>query len=1018
MKIAELSIRRHVLAFMMSAVLILFGVVAFERIGIDRYPNIDQPVISVSTRLDGATPEVIDQSVTQAIESAVNSVPGVDLIESTSQAGRSSVKITFNLDKNVDVAFNEVQVKVSQAQRQLPDAADAPVVSKTDANASPIIWLGLTGDRTAKQLYTYADTVIKKRLETIDGVGEVIIRGRGERVIRVDLDPVKLAGFGLSPMDVDAAVSREHRQAPGGTLKEGDREYQVNLNLEYTTIDELRELVVGYRGAAAIRLADVAVVADGEGDVRSITRFNGQPGVNIGIIRVTNSNMVAVADGVLDKVEKEIVPALPPGVKLTVASNDSSFVVEMVNALEDHLFEGTLLAALVVWLFLRNLRSTLIVALAIPVSLLGAVALMYFLGYTFNTITLLGLLLLIGVVVDDAIVVIENIWRLREEGETDSFRAAAEGSQQVVFAVIAATFSLVAIFAPVVFLSGLIGRLFNSFAVVVVAGVMVSLFVSVTLTPMLASRMLKTMPHHGPLYRRLEAAFQRLEDGYRGMLRWTLSHRGLVLAVAGASVAASALIFMVMKTEFLPEEDEGRFLVSMKTPIGASIDYTDRKTAELEKIIRAPPEIGSFLSIIGGFGGGQVNQTTFVVRLKPKAERQRSQSELMAAMRKAFTQVPGVRPSVFPFPRIGESRGGKLQFSVVGPALDVVSQSADALATRLGADSRIGRLDSDVDLDQPQLKLDIDRAAAARLGLSTQSISDAVNLLTAGTTPARFSDSGERYDIQVRALESSLDRPDTLGAVFLRGQDGKLVRLDSVARIRHTLGPTQIQRQDLQYAVQLKGSPTVALADAVKLVDAAARALPPGYRVEYLGEARELSRTAGQLAFTFGFASLLLYMILASQFNSFLQPALVMLAEPLAVVGGLLLLWITGHTLNVYSVIGLILLIGLVAKNAILLIDVTNQQRAAGLAVDEALLKSCPMRLRPVLMTSLTVILAMLPAALGFGAGAETNGPLAVAVIGGMISSTLLTLSVIPAAYSLVEQWHAHRLRDRSGNKA
>ncbi len=1010
MRIAEFSVRRHVLAFMLSAVLVLFGIVAFNRIGIDRYPNIDQPVISVSTALDGATPEVMDSSVTQVIESAVNSVPGIDYIESTSRAGRSTVRINFKLDKNVDVAFNEVQVKVNQAQRRLPDDADAPVVSKTDANASPIIWLGLTGDRTPKQLYDYANTVIKKQLETLDGVGEIMVRGRGERVIRVDLDPVRLAGFGLTPTDVSDAIKREHRQAPGGTLKQGDREYQINLNLEYGTVDALQDLVVGFKGQTAVRLADVAQVVDGESEVRSITRFNGEPGINIGVVRVSGSNMVSVADNVLAKVRDSVLPALPPGMTLSVASNDSTFVLEMVAALEDHLLEGTLLAALVVWLFLRNLRSTLIVSLAIPVSLLGAVALMYFLGYTFNTITLLALLLLIGVVVDDAIVVIENIWRLREEGETDPMQAAIDGSQQVVFAVIAATLSLVAIFAPVVFLSGLIGRLFNSFAVVVASGVLVSLFVSVTLTPMLASRWLKTMPKHGPLYRRMESGFIALENGYRRLLAWTLAHRLWVMGAALVCVAASALIFTSMKSEFLPEEDEARFLVSLKTPIGASVDYTDRKTRAVEDILNRYPEVSNTLAIVGGFGGGQVNQTTLIVRLKPRSERAASQGEVLARARKDMGRIAGVRAAAFPFPRIGESRGGKLQFAVIGPTLADTSAAATRLTEALGNDPRIGRLDTDVELQQPQLAIDIDRAAAARYGLSTQTITDAIDLLSAGKVAARFSENGERYDIEVKAAESALTRPESLGAVYLRGSKGDLVRLDSVARVRPMLGASQIQRQSLQYAVQLKGSPTLPLAEAVALTEAtAAEVLAPNIRIEWLGEARELDRTAGQLVFTFAFASLLLYMVLASQFNSFLQPALVMLAEPLAVVGGLLLLWLTGQSLNVYSVIGLILLIGLVAKNAILLIDVTNQSRAAGRRVDSALAESCPRRLRPVLMTSLTVVLAMLPAAMGFGAGAETNGPLAIAVIGGMVSSTLLTLVVIPAAYSLLEGWREQR---------
>lgn len=663
------------------------------------------------------------------------------------------------------------------------------------------------------------------------------------------------------------------------------------------------------------------------------------------------------------------------------------------------------------WLFLRNWRSTLIIALAIPVSLLGAIALMYFLGYTFNTVTLLALLLLIGVVVDDAIVVLENIYRLREAGEDDPFVAAEEGSQQVVFAVIAATLSLVAIFIPVVFLSGIVGRLFNSFALVVSFGVLVSLFVSVTLTPMLCSRFLVVEHQHGPLYRRLEAGFIALENTYRRLLGWALSHRKKVMLFALLMVALSAVLIGLLKTEFLPEEDESRFMVSLKTPIGASIHYTNDRTKQAEAILQKYPEISSVLTIVGGFGGGQVNQTNLVVRLKPKTARSRSQSELLADMRKALSGIPGVRAAAFPFPRIGETRGGKLQFAIVGPSLAQVGQSAQQMMTSLAGTQGIGRLDLDLELELPQLNFDIDRTASARLGVSTQAISDALNLLTAGVDAAKFSDGdGERYNIRLKAADEALTRPDDLKAIYLRSASGELVRLDALVKVQPALGPTLIARQNLQYAANLKGSPSLVLAEAVTVVDAAARdVLPPGYRIEWQGEAKELAKSGGQVGFVFGLASLLLYMILASQFNSFAQPAVIMLAEPLAVVGGLLLLWLTGHTLNVYSMIGLILLIGLVAKNAILLVDVTNQFRAAGKGVDEALMASCPLRLRPVLMTSLTVVLAMLPASFGLGAGAETNGPLAVAVIGGIVSSTLLTLVVVPAAYSLLENALAKR---------
>ncbi|AXK38730.1 efflux RND transporter permease subunit [Crenobacter cavernae] len=999
-----LFIHRHVLAFVLSAVVVIFGVVAYQRIGVDRYPAIEQPQVSVSTTLAGATPQVIDQSVTQVIESAVNSVPGIDILQSSSAPGRSTVTITFSLTKNIDVAFNEVQTKLETARRRLPDEADAPIVTKADSSGSPILWLTLTGERTERDLFRYANNVVKKQLETIDGVGAVNIRGRGERVIRVEVDPLRLAGYKLTADDVSAAIKREHRQDAGGILTDGPREYLIDLDAEFHSVDALKGLVVGWFGQAPVKLNDVARVLDGEGDLRSFTRLNGTAAVSIGVVRIPNTNTVAIADEVLRRLDAEIRPGLPPGMKLTVASNTATFINEMVGALKDHLFEGTLLASLVVWAFLRNARATVIVATAIPVSLLGAVALMYFLGYTFNTITLLALLLLIGVVVDDAIVVLEAIHR-REEGGEDPLHAAEHGTREVIFAVVAATLSLVAIFLPVVFLTSTVGRLFNAFAIVVAFGVLVSLFVSVTLTPMLCSRFLKAAPSHGRVYRWFERRFDSIESGYKRALAWALGHRRTVLAASLALVVASLGIVALMKTEFYPEEDEGRFLIQLRTPVGSSVGYTDQRSREVEALLGTIPEVQRVLTIVGGFSGATGTQTTFVVGLSPRGEREKSQGELVGDLRKKLSGIPGARVSAFPFPRAGESRGGKLKFAVVGPQLAAVDAAVDALTQKLAAAPGIGRLDRESEASQPMLSVAVKREAAARLGLSTEDVLSAIKLLSAGSNVAQFSDGdGERYDIRVKAADASLARPADLGSVYLKAKDGAQVPLASVADVAFTFGPTQIDRISLMYAVQLSGSPDVTLGEAMAVVrQTASETLPPGYRVEFLGEGRELSRTGGELFFVLALSSLMLYLILAAQFNSFVQPAIIMLAEPLAVVGGLFALWVTGQSLNVYSAIGLVLLIGLVAKNAILLVDVTNQYRARGLAIDEALSQSCPVRLRPVLMTSLTVVLAMLPAALGFGAGAETNGPLAIAVIGGLASSTALTLLVIPCAYSLVE---------------
>ncbi|SME93116.1 efflux RND transporter permease subunit [Pseudogulbenkiania subflava] len=1009
MRLIELFVRRHVLAFVLSAVVVLFGVVAYQRIGVDRYPAIEQPVLTVSTRLPGASPEVIDQSVTQVIEAAVNGIPGVDILDSTSYTGRSSVTILFDLDKDINVAFAEVQSKIEQVRRSLPEQAESPVISKTDDNASPILFLALTGNRTERELYLFANNVLKKQLETIDGVGEVGIRGRGERVIRVELDPVQLAAYKLTAKEVQTAFAREHRQEAGGYLTDGPREYLVDLDQEFHSVSALKGLVIGWYGQAPVKLGEVARVIDGEADVRALSRFKGQPCVTIGIVRIPNTNTVAIVDAVLKRLDTQIRPTLPPGLRLDIAGNSADFIREMVRALQEHLLEGTLLAALVVWMFLRNWRATLIVALAIPVSLLGAAAVMYFLGYTFNAISLLALLLLIGVVVDDAIVVLEAIHRREENGE-DPVPAAIHGAREVVFAVVAATLALVAIFLPVVFLSSTVGRLFNTFAVVVSCGVLVSLLVAVTLTPMLCSRFLKAQPRHGRVFRGFEQVFESLERVYKVMLSWTLHHPWSVLVAAMLLVVAGLTSLSQLKVEFYPKEDEGRFQMSVKVPVGASLAYNDDRTRLIEKKLAQIPEVDAVLAVVGGFSGRNAYDTRMVVRLKPRAERRRSQDAVMKAARKTARSVPGVKVTAYPYPRAGESSGGQFKFNVVGPNLDQVGRLADDFANHLARYPALGSFDRRAENRLPKLTLAVRREAAARAGLSTADLLDALNLLTSSAKIGNFSDGdGERYEVRLQAADYALSRPQDLEAVYLRNASGTLVPLSSVAQVQHRLGPTQISRMGQMYSVGLTSSPDLPLADAMQVVRReAARFLPPGYRIEFLDEARELDRTGGELVAVFVLASLMLYLVLAAQFNSFRQPALIMLAEPLALVGGLLALWLTGQTLNVYSVIGLVLLIGLVAKNGILLVDITNQYHVQGLTVDEALRVSCPIRLRPVLMTTLTVILAMLPAAFGLSAGAETNGPLAVAVIGGLIFSTVLTLLIIPCGYLLLER---HGLR-------
>lgn len=1018
MTLPELSIRRYTLAFMLSAVLVLFGTISYQRVGVDRFPYIEFPVVSVTTALKGGNPEVIDASVTSLIESAVNSVPGIEHVQSNSSPGVSVVAVTFNLDKPIDVAFSEVQAKVNQILRRLPKEADPPVVAKVETNASPIFWLALQGDRTQQQLNQYAANVLKKKLETIPGVGEVRLGGRRDRAIRVEVDPLRMAALGVAAQDVTAAFGREHIQYPGGFLVQGKTERLIKLDLEAHDPRHLAELVVAQRGGAPIRLGDFAQIRDELSDYRQLARFNGQPTVGVGIVKVANSNTVAIIDEVQRRLQTEFIPQLPPGMTLSVASNDALFIQEMVDALKEHLVSGTLLAALVVWLFLRSLRSTLIIATAIPVSLLGAVAVMYAFGYTFNTLTLLALLLLIGVVVDDAIVVLENIYRHREEIDPDPVSAAINGSNQVFFAVFAATLALVSIFAPVAFLGGIIGKFFQSFAVVVTFGVLVSLFVSLTLTPMLCSRYLSIPKQHGRIYHLLDGILGGIDRIYRRLLTQALDHRWKIVALTLMIVASSAWFFGQIGKGFVPEEDEGRFVVNMRAPLGSGIAYTEGRLHEVEKVLARHPEVQTYFTAIGLGQAGQVNQALAFVRLKPRTERSLKQQDLLPILRKELAGIPGVRAFASPVPIVSGQRGDPLQFALTGLNLDELAPLARQLRDRLATEPGIGNLDLALQLDLPQLELKVDRLRAADLGIPSSEVAMAVNMLTGGADVAKFNEApgdGNRYDIRVKAKEGQFTQTADLGRIYLRGADGQMIRLDTVAQLEPRIGPAVIDRFDLQYAALFYGSPSRPMGEVVDTIRrAGAEILPSGYGIKFLGEAEEFGKTAKYMSFAFALALLLLYMVLASQFNSFLQPLIIMVAQPLAVVGGVFALWLVGHTLNIYSMIGLVLLIGLVAKNSILLIDLTNQERAAGRDIRTALLTACPIRLRPVLMTSLTVILALLPAALGLGAGAETNGPLSVAVIGGMISSTLLTLVVVPAVYSLAEGALA-RLRARRG---
>ncbi len=1009
MNLPEISIKRHVLAWMVSGLLVLFGIISYQRIAVDRFPAIEFPIITVTTSLKGANPDIVDTSVTGIIESAINTTPGIEHIQSSSSPGVSVIVITFKLEKNIDVAYTEVQAKVNQVLRRLPKDTDPPIVQKAETNAEPVLWLALGGDRTIQQLNLYAWNTLKKKLETINGVGEVRLGGRRDRTIRINLLPERMAANKIVASDVVNALEREHVQVPGGFLVSEKREYLMKLDLEYHNFREFADMVVAYRDGAPIKLKEIAEIEDGLGDFRQFANFNGQPTVGIGIIKIPNANTVDIISEVERRLNEEIRPNLPPGLWIETSSNEATFIKEMVKSLQEHLFEGTILAALIVWLFLRSIRSTLIIATAIPVSLLGAVAVMYFSGFTFNSMTLLALLLLIGVVVDDAIVVLENIYRhmsMQAGNAIDSVKAAIEGSREVTFAVIAASLSLVCIFAPVIFMDGIMGKFFQSFSVVVTCGVLVSLMVSLTLTPMLCSRYLSASSKHGRLYYALDRFFKGMDHFYAALLRWTLNHRWKVVVLTILVVVSSKFFFGAVQKEFVPEADEGRFVISFKTPLGSSLEYTNTRAELIEKVLLTHmDQIASFFTTVGAGQKGQVNQGNINIRLKDKKQRSMSQKVFVDKLKEELEQIPGVRAFPAPVSMVRGQRSEKLQFNITGPKLDEVGQYAKAIQKKLADIPGMGKVDIDVQLDLPQVEMKIDRLRAASLGISANDLATAVSLYAGGVDIARYNDEpgdGQRYDIRIKAKEGSIQHVDDLAKIYLRTSNGDLVRLDSIASFKQKLGAAVIGRFDLQYAANLYNNPSIPLGEAISHVNKAAEEiLPAGYKTKFSGQAEEFAKTFKNISFIFMLALILLYMVLASQFNSFLQPFIIMLAQPLAIIGGVVALWLTGNSLNIFSMIGLVLLIGLVAKNSILLVDLTNQLRDKGASINDALLQACPIRLRPVLMTSMTIILALLPAAFGIGAGAETNGPLSVAVIGGMISSTLLTLVVVPAVYSL-----------------
>ncbi|DAC14577.1 MAG TPA: efflux RND transporter permease subunit [Candidatus Poseidoniales archaeon] len=1017
MSLPEVSVRRFVFAVMINLVIVLFGLISVNRISIDRSPDIDFSLISVTTVLPGANPDVVDSSVTNIIEGAVNSIPGIDDVRSRSAPGVSNVFIQFLLEKDLDIAFNEVQSKVGQINSQLPDEAETPIISKIETGEIPIIWLALRGNRTLQDLSVYAKNVLKRKLETIDGVGSIVIGGEQERNIRVNLDFDRMSAFGITVQDIIMAFRNEHIKLPGGFLIDNSKEDLLKLDLESHNVEEIENIIVTYDRNRAIKIKDIAEVKDDVRDLRSMGRFNGDPSIGIGVTKIRGENTVEIIEKVKAKIKSDIEPTLPAGMTLDIGTDDSSYIYELISGLGQNIFVGFIIASLIVLLFLRSYSSMAIVSITIPVSLFGAIFIMYAFGLTLNTMTMLALLLLIGIVVDDAIVVLENAQRnLNEDTPEERIRASITGANEVFLPIVSSTLVLVALFTVVFFMEGIAARFFRSFGVVVSTGVLVSTFVALTLTPTLASKFLKTKKESNRVFDGFNRRFTVIENRYREMIEWSLNEKKKVLSYAGLFVLLSFVGFTQLSGGFFPEEDEGQFTITVKTPVGTGIDYTNDRLSAVENLLEEYEDIESYFTIMGsGIESQAVNIGVVYVRLTPSNVRGYKQYEIIPILRERLNKIPGIKAFPAPMSFASGTRGEAMQFTVSGPDLNILNESINAFLSKLAETPELGDVDSSIELNLPQVNLEIKRELASEMGLSTRLIAEAANIFAGGIDVARFNDAvgdGERYKVRLKGqYDMSID---DLDKIYLRTPSKELVRLDTVATFKETVGPSEITRLDRMYSAYFYSDPTTSLSNAIQLIeDAAAETLPVGYEVGFFARAKEFKRTSNQMLFAFLTGLILVYMVLASQFNSFRQPLIVMISQPLAVIGGTFGIWIVGSDLNIFSMTGLVLLTGLVAKNSILLIDRTNQERQKGLEIDEALLNACPRRLRPILMTSLTLILAMMMPALGIGSGVELSQPLAIAIVGGMISSTFLTLVIVPIIYSSAEK---RKLRKRLYN--
>ncbi len=1043
MWLSDISIKRPVLATVLSLILVLLGIVGLTRLSVREYPDIDPPVVSVNTIYPGASPQVMETTVTEPLEDELIGIEGIKTMSSISREESSSIIIEFELSRDINVAAQDVRDRVSRARRNLPNDIEEPIISKQDTDASAIMWLGLSGKGYSPlQITDYADRYIVDQLQTVSGVGNIIIGGAREYSMRIWLDPAKLAARRITVQDVEETLRNENIDIPSGRIEGIHREFTIRTLGELKTPDEFNSLIIKHVNGNPVYLQDIGKAEIGPRSYRSLVRFNGEPAVGLGIVKQSKANTLDVAKGVREKVD-QIRKTLPPGLSIEAAYDSSVFIQHSVDEVVESLFVAFVLVVLVIFMFLRSKRATLIPSLSIPISLISTFTIMYFLGYTINVITLLALTLAIGLVVDDSIIVLENIYRRMEDGEPPLV-AAKNGMEEIGFAILATTASLVAVFIPIVFIEGIMGRLLVEFAVVMSFAIIVSGFVSLSLSPMMCSRILKTeraqqnrpasLQPKANILDRFSLLLQNMGQWYQSSLIASFNLKPLiVLALLVLGVFSAAAYYFIPK-EFLPLDDRGSIMTIIQAPEGATLDYTDKAVRKAEAVYNTVPEVARQFSIIAmsAQGVGQVNSGMMFVNLVPARERKRKQQDIVASLFPQMMAIP--EAFVFPInpPSNPVSRFGKpVEMALQGTDIDELDAVANRIIQRAHGITGLYQLESDLKLNKPQLEVEINRNKASTLGVSARDIARSMQILLGGLDLSTFKLNNKRYDVMVQAFPQSRLVPSQLENISVEGSENMLIPLSSLVTYRETVSPKELNHYNRLRAATISGNimpiPGISLGNILDELEAIAHEeMGPGMSIDWKGDAREYKETGGATWFAFLLALLVVYLVLAAQFESYTDPFIVMLTVPLALCGALLTLAALtylpmflamlpaigsfipqmNYTLNIYSQIGLILLIGLVTKNGILIVEFANQfrERFPGMTAREAVIKAAQIRLRPILMTSIATIMGAVPIAIGLGAGIDGRKALGMVIIGGVAFSTLLTLFIIPLAYELIKK--------------